>query len=93
MVIRGILPVQDWRATLQGKLSSDQVGTKRWRNLVKEKQGESRGCTVPPFQRDDGAAAHTAKDKADLTKHFASKMSVPDPDKPPPTLLQTIKNK
>ncbi|MPC14307.1 hypothetical protein E2C01_007071 [Portunus trituberculatus] len=71
---------------------SGQMGTKR--KVVKEQQGESRGCKIPPLQRDDGGVAHTAKDKPYLlARHFAFKMCVPDPDKPLPTLPQTIKNK
>ncbi|MPC89032.1 hypothetical protein E2C01_083960 [Portunus trituberculatus] len=54
----------------------------------------SRANTIPPLPQDDVGVAHTAKDKAGLlARHFASKMCMPDPDKPPPILPQSIKDK
>ncbi|MPC46455.1 hypothetical protein E2C01_040175 [Portunus trituberculatus] len=42
---------------------------------------------------DDGTLAHSAHEKANLlARHFAGKMSVPDPERPSPTMLQIIKD-
>ena len=85
---------EHWRANLRGKLRGGQVGTKRWWNLVKEQQGESKGNTLPSLLREDGSLAHAAQDKANLlARHFSSKMCVPDPDKLPPSLPTLVSEK
>lgn len=83
-----------WVANLKKKLRGGQVGSKRWWSLVKEQEGVSRGTTIPPLHRGDGSMAHSACDKADLlARHFTDKMRVSDPERPPPTLPNIVKDK
>ncbi|XP_045105052.1 uncharacterized protein LOC123500395 [Portunus trituberculatus] len=84
--------IEQWRANLKNKLRGGQVGCKQWWSLVKDKQGESRGTSVPALHQADGSFAHSASDKADLlAKHFAEKMCIPDPERPSPLLPQIVK--
>ena len=54
----------------------------------------SRGSTIPPLHRSDGTVAQTAGDEVNLlAKHFTEKMCVPDPERPPPTLPDIVKDK
>ena len=81
----------EWKANLRSKLRGGQVGSKRWWSLVKEEQGETRGCSVPALTRPDGSVAQTATDKANLlAAHFAAKMCISNPDKTPQTLPQIV---
>ncbi|KAK4327331.1 hypothetical protein Pmani_002163 [Petrolisthes manimaculis] len=45
--------------------------------------------TIPPLTRLDGTTATSSKEKADLLADiFATKMTVADPNRPPPQLAQ-----
>lgn len=83
-----------WVENTKQKLRGRHVGTKRWWNLVKEEQGESREGTIPPLLRGDGSSAHSTQDKADLlAEHFSQKMTVPDPFRATPSLPLVTKDK
>ena len=83
-----------WVTSLKRKLRGGQVGSKRWWSLVKEQEGVSRGTTIPPLHRGDGSVAQSARDKAELlASHFTEKMRVTDPERPPPTLPNIVKDK
>lgn len=84
----------EWKANLRSKLRGGQVGSKRWWNLIKEQQGETRGCSVPALTRPDGSVAQTATEKANLlATHFAAKMCISEPDRTPQTLPQIVREK
>ncbi|XP_045105871.1 uncharacterized protein LOC123501228 [Portunus trituberculatus] len=84
---------EQWKEDLRRKLRGGQVGTKRWWGIVKDQQGEERGASISSLLQEDGSLAHSAHEKANLlAKHFAGKMSVPDPEKTPPTMPHTIKD-
>ena len=75
---------EEWKANLRSKLRGGQIGNKRWWSLVKDEQGETRGCSVPALIRPDGSLAQSSEDKANLlAAHYAGKMCVADPDRPP----------
>ena len=83
-----------WVTSLKRKLRGGQVGSKRWWSLVKEQEGVARETTIPPLHRGDGSVAQSARDKADLlASHFTGKMCIPDPERPPPTLPNIVKDK
>ena len=54
----------------------------------------SRGNIIPLLHWSDGSVAQTARDEVNLlAKHFTEKMCVPDPERPPPTLPDIVKDK
>ena len=80
---------QRWERDLQSKLCGPGVGSKTWWALVKERQGGSHHETIPPLTKQDGTTATSSKEKAKLLADlFSTKMSVPDPNRPPPQMDQ-----
>ena len=78
-----------WENNLRSKLCGPGVGNKTWWTLIKERQGTSHLETIPPLTRQDGTAAASSKDKADLLADiFSAKMTVADPNRTPPQLAQ-----
>ncbi|KAK4317340.1 hypothetical protein Pmani_011604 [Petrolisthes manimaculis] len=78
-----------WENDLRSKLCGPGVGSKTWWSLIKERQGNSHHETIPPLTRLDGTTATSSKEKADLlADHFSTKMTVADPNRPPPHLAQ-----
>ncbi|KAK4290453.1 hypothetical protein Pmani_036646 [Petrolisthes manimaculis] len=78
-----------WENDLRSKLCGPGVGSKTWWSLIKERQGTSHQETIPPLTRLDGTTATSSKEKADLLADiFATKMTVADPNRPPPQLAQ-----
>ncbi|MPC17900.1 hypothetical protein E2C01_010770 [Portunus trituberculatus] len=65
------------------------MGNNTWWILVKEKQGSSSQDSVPPLTKHDGTTAITSREKAEmLAGLFSAKMTVTDPTRPPPQLVQ-----
>ena len=76
-----------WQEDTRRKLSGPGIGSKTWWKLVKEKQGLTRQENVPPLNKPDGTVASSNHHKAELLGDmFSRKMTVPDPDRPPPHL-------
>ena len=74
---------------LPSKLCGPGVGSKTWWSLVKERQDTSHQETIPPLTWQDGTTATSSKEKADLLADiFFAKMTVADPNRPPPQLGQ-----
>ncbi|XP_050730057.1 uncharacterized protein LOC127005333 [Eriocheir sinensis] len=75
-----------WENSLRRKLASNQVNTKQWWSLVKERQGTVTQDRIPPLKTPAGGLAVKNQDKADLlATHFNSKMTVEEPDRQPPS--------
>ncbi|XP_045118152.1 uncharacterized protein LOC123508465 [Portunus trituberculatus] len=74
-----------WQEDLKTKLSGRSVGSKTWWTTLKQQQGLTSDDDVPPLHKSDGTVATKNKDKAEvLASFFSNKMSVPDPERPPP---------
>ncbi|KAG0718991.1 hypothetical protein GWK47_007413 [Chionoecetes opilio] len=95
MVVSSKWAIKKWEEDLRRKLRGPGVGNKTWWSLVKEKQGISRQDSIPPLTKQDGTAAVSSKEKAQLLANlFSAKMKrralrlvdaadPPDPPKPP----------
>ena len=78
-----------WENDLYSKLCGPGVGNKNWWSLVKERQGTSHQETIPPLTRQNGTTAASSKEKTHLLADiFSAKMTVADPNRPPPQLAQ-----
>ena len=81
--------IKRWEDDTKTKLRGNQIGTKQWWSLIKEKQGLMRDDTIPPLTKDDGSSATSALEKAELLADmFSRKMKVEEPDRMPPHLPQ-----
>ena len=77
--------IKRWRDDIKQKLTGRSVGSKEWWNLVKQQQGFLPDDSIPPLNKTDGSVAIGSEEKAEMfASYFASKMSVPDPDRLPP---------
>ena len=89
MVVTSKWAIKQWEEDLRRKLRGPGVGNKTWWSLVKEKQGISRQDSIPPLTKQDGTAAVSSKEKAQLLANlFSAKMKVEAPRQPPPRLEQ-----
>ena len=79
--------VHQWEMDTKNKLKHGQAGSKLWWKLAKEKQGATRDGVIPPLISPEGKVALKTQDKVDLlARHFANKMTVPNPELTPPSL-------
>ncbi|KAG0720078.1 hypothetical protein GWK47_049231 [Chionoecetes opilio] len=79
--------INNWRDHLKRKLTGQPVGTKDWWSSIKQQQGFSRDDSIPPLTAPDGSVVTSHRGKAQvLAAHFSSKMTVPDPEREPPTV-------
>ncbi|KAG0718254.1 hypothetical protein GWK47_052787 [Chionoecetes opilio] len=79
--------INNWRDHLKRKLTGQSVGTKDWLSSIKQQQDFSRDDSIPPLTAPDGSVVTSHRGKAQvLAAHFSSKMTVPDPEREPPTV-------
>ena len=77
---------QQWADDKRRKLRGGHVGSKKWWGMVKDSQGDTKESVIPPLYTENGSVASTTQAKVDvLAQHFSRKMTVPEPEKPPPT--------
>jgi len=79
--------IDRWQEDIKTKLTARSTGSKEWWNLIKQQQGLVEDDSIPPLTKPDGSIAIKSIDKAELlASFFANKMTVPDPDCPPPSV-------
>ena len=89
MVATSKWAIKRWENDQRRKLTGPGVGSKTWWTLVKEKQGTSHQEAIPPLTKSDGTSATSSREKAMLLADlFSTKMTIEDPGRPPPQLIQ-----
>ena len=69
--------ISKWESDIKKKLRGNEVGSKQWWSLIKEKQGIQTQERIPVLERPDGSLATSSKEKAELlTGLFSAKMTV-----------------
>ncbi|KAG0726172.1 hypothetical protein GWK47_004435 [Chionoecetes opilio] len=66
MVVSNKWAMKKWEEDQRRRLRGPSVGNKIWWSLVMEKQGISRQDSIPPLTKQDGTAAVSSKEKAQL---------------------------
>lgn len=78
-----------FESDIKRKLRGNEVGTKQWWSLVKEKQGISKQERIPVLNKPDGTLATRSQEKAELLAiMFSNKMTITEPERHPPALPQ-----
>jgi len=76
-----------WKEDLRARLIGQSVGSKTWWSCIKQHQGFAPDDGIPPLDKPDGSVATSSQEKAELlASYFACKMTVPEPNVPPPRL-------
>ena len=79
--------ISRWKEDLRSKLTGQAAGSKSWWSSIKQQQGLTPDDCIPPLNNTDGSVATNSKAKAQLLAlHFSGKMTVPDPERAPPTV-------
>lgn len=79
--------ISKWESDVKRKLRGNEVGSKQWWSLIKEKQGTLTQERIPILKRADGSLATNSQEKAELLADlFSAKMTIGEPNRPPPAL-------
>ena len=86
--------IENWKEKTRNKLQDGSIGSKQWWSLVKSKQGEKPETAIPPLVSTEGQIFLTSASKAEqLGAFFSNKMTVDDPDRPPPSIPRVTGNR
>lgn len=79
--------VSKWESDIKCKLRGNEVGSKQWWSLIKEKQGTLTQERIPVLERTDRSLATRSQEKAELLAGlFSAKMTTQEPNRLPPAL-------
>ena len=85
--------IENWTNNTKSMLRGRNVGSKRWWNIINEKQGNNKETTIPPLKRENGSLANQTQDKIEMfAEYFSKKMTVPIPKSKIPHLPKLSKD-